>query len=96
MAYGVVHFFPGGTKAQYEAAVGAAHPGKNALPKGQQFHFAGPTDGGWVVIATFDKKASWETFRDGILIPSLQKGVAGAFAGPPEERTFEIDTQVTP
>jgi len=95
MAYGVVHFFAGGTKAQYETAIGAVHPGKTALPKGQKFHFAGPTDGGWLVVATFDSKASWESFRDGTLMPAMQKGLPGMFTAPPEERAFEIDTQLT-
>ena len=31
--YGVVHFFPGGTKEQYEASLAAVHPGEG-LPAG--------------------------------------------------------------
>ena len=27
MAYGIVHYFPGGNQAQYEASIAAVHPG---------------------------------------------------------------------
>ena len=45
MAFGVVHHFPGGTKANYEASIAAVHPGPGALPDGQIFHAAGPSGG---------------------------------------------------
>jgi hypothetical protein len=38
MAYDVVHQFPGGTKEQYEASIGAVHPSDGGLPEGQIFH----------------------------------------------------------
>jgi hypothetical protein len=41
MAYGIVHHFPGGTKAQYEASLAAVRPGYGSLPYGQLFHAAG-------------------------------------------------------
>lgn len=90
MAYGVVHFFPGGTQQQYEAAIAAIHPGKDKLPEGQIFHSAGPANGGWVVVAIHESQASWEKFRDGVLMPRLKEGVAGSFAGPPQETAFEV------
>jgi hypothetical protein len=43
MAYGIVHHFPGGTKEQYEASIGALHPNRNTMPKGQIYHVAGPS-----------------------------------------------------
>jgi hypothetical protein len=49
MAYGIVHFFPGGTKEQYDASLGAVHPSKTTLPKGQIYHAAGPSAGGWTI-----------------------------------------------
>src|SRR4051812_24872417 len=64
MAYGVVHHFPGGTEEQYEASVAAVHPGPDQLPEGQIFHAAGPSEGGWTVMAVHDSQASWEKFRD--------------------------------
>lgn len=90
MAYGIMHFFEGGTQEQYEAAIAAVHPARNVLPKGQISHFAGPSAGGWTIVAIHDSKASWEAFRDGILMPTLGKGVPGAFAGPPRETAFEV------
>lgn len=90
VAYGIVHFFPGGTKEQYEASVSAVHPGGGKLPAGQIYHAAGPSAGGWTIVAIHESKASWEAFRDGILMPRLQAGVAGGFAGPPQEQAFEV------
>jgi hypothetical protein len=90
MAYGIVHYFPGGTQSQYEASIAAVHPGKDLPPKGQIFHAAGPSEGGWTIMAIHDSKASWEEFRNGILLPRMQQGIAGGFATPPEEKAFEV------
>lgn len=51
MKYGISHFFPGGTKAQYEAIMVAMNGKLGAIPKGQIFHAAGPTPGGWQITA---------------------------------------------
>ena len=91
MSYGVVHQFKGGTKEQYEASIGAVHPSDGSLPAGQLFHAAGPSDGGWRIIAVHDSKESWERFRDDILMPKLKAGVKGGFATPPEEVAFEAN-----
>ena len=90
MAYGIVHFFAGGTKEQYEASLAAVHPGKGTLPAGQIYHAAGPSAGGWTVIAIHDSRASWERFRDEILMPRLTQGIAGGFTTPPQEQAFEV------
>src|SRR6266700_1345946 len=74
MAYGIVHHFPGGTKEQYEASIAAVHP-SDALPDGQIFHAAGPSAGGWTIMAVHESQSSWERFRDGILLPKLQAGI---------------------
>ncbi len=89
MAYGVVHFFPGGTKEQYEASLAAVHPDRGSLPAGQIYHAAGASEGGWTIVAIHDSKASWEAFRDNTLMPTLKKGVQGGFTSPPHEQTFE-------
>jgi hypothetical protein len=89
MAYGITHFFPGGTKEQYEATLAAVHPSKG-LPKGQVFHAAGPAAGGWMVVAIHDSKKSWEHFRDEVLTPHMKKGIKGGFVGPPQETGFEV------
>lgn len=92
MAFGVVHHFAGGTKEQYEASIAAVHPGPDKLPDGQIFHAAGPSDGGWTIMAVHDSKESWERFRDQTLLPRLQAGIDGGFAGPPQETEVDIDT----
>ena len=89
MAYGVVHFFPGGTSEQYEASIAAVHP-PGGLPAGQTFHAAGASPGGWTIMAVHDSKESWEAFRDGTLMPTMQKGIEGGFASPPQETTVDV------
>jgi len=91
MAFAIIHHFPGGTKSQYEASIRAVHGADGALPAGQIFHAAGSSNGGWTIFAVHDSKASWEKFRDDILVPRLQAGVDGGFATPPEETEIEID-----
>jgi hypothetical protein len=92
MAFGVVHHFPGGTKDNYEASIAAVHPGPGVLPEGQIFHAAGASAGGWTIMAVHESKESWERFRDGILLPKMQAGVAGGFPTPPQETEINIDT----
>ncbi|HSM79465.1 MAG TPA: hypothetical protein VLT57_17625 [Bryobacteraceae bacterium] len=94
MAYGIVHFFPGGTKEQYEVMLDAVHPGRARLPKGQIFHTAGPSAGGWTIIAIHDSRQSWEQFRDDILMPKIKQGVKGGFTTPPQEQAFEVHTRL--
>lgn len=90
MAYGIIHYFPGGTKEQYEASIAAVHPGRDKLPKGQIFHAAGPSAGGWTIVAVHESKASWEEFRYGILMPRMKQGIKGGFTTPPQETAFEV------
>ena len=90
MAYAVVHQFPGGTKEQYEASIGAVHPSRSTLPDGQIFHSAGPSAGGWTIVAVHESKESWERFRDGTLMPKMQQGIAGGFTTAPQETVFEV------
>jgi hypothetical protein len=78
-AFGVVHFFPGGTKEQYAASIAAVHPSADALPEGQIVH---------------DSKESWESFRDGTLLPRMQAGIEGGFTGPPTETPVDLDTVI--
>lgn len=92
MAYIITHFFEGGTQEQYEAVLDAAHPG-GALPKGQTYHAAGPTDGGWLVVAAWESKADNDEFIANTLIPALGS-VENGFAGPPQERGAELVNQI--
>ena len=94
MAYGIVHHFPGGTKDQYEASIAAVHPTRDSLPKGQIFHAAGASSGGWTIVAIHESKESREAFRDEILRPRMQAGIPGGFAEPPQETVFEVLNEV--
>ena len=60
MAYGIVHQFAGGTKEQYEASIAAVHPADGSLPEGQLFHAAGPSQGGWIIVAIHESQEGWE------------------------------------
>jgi hypothetical protein len=95
MAYGVVHRFPGGTEDQYKASIAAVHPSDGSLPAGQVLHVAGPTDDGWIIVAVHESQESWERFRDSILMPTMQQGIAGGFQAPPEETAFEVRIQAS-
>jgi hypothetical protein len=90
MAYGIVHHFPGGTRANYEASIAAVHPGDGSLPAGQIFHAAGPSEGGWTIVAVHESQASWERFRDDILLPKLTAGIEGGFPTPPQETAIDL------
>ena len=90
MAFAIVHHFPGGTKENYEASVGAVHPGPGQLPDGQIFHAAGASPGGWTIMAVHESKESWERFRDGILMPTMQQGIEGGFPTPPQETEIDV------
>ena len=95
MSFGVVHHFPGGTKENYEASIAAVHPSGGGLPDGQIFHAAGASPGGWTIMAIHESRASWERFRDDILMPRMQAGIEGGFSTPPEETEINV-YKVTP
>jgi hypothetical protein len=92
MSYGVIHFFPGGTREQYDASIAAVHPSATELPAGQVFHAAGPSQGGWTIMAVHDSQSSWEAFRDDILLPRMAAGIDGGFNGPPVETAVDVVT----
>lgn len=86
MAYAITHFWPGGTDEQYRATIAAVHPA-DGLPEGQTYHAAGPTDGGYLVIAVWTEKADFERFVSEKLMGTT---VEGGLVGPPEERTTQV------
>jgi hypothetical protein len=90
VAYGITHTFPGGTKEQYEASIGAVHPSAGSLPDGQIFHAAGPSAEGWTIVAVHDSRESWERFRDETLMPAMAAGIPGGFTAPPNETEFPV------
>jgi heme-degrading monooxygenase HmoA len=88
--FGIVNRFPGGTKDQYEAALASVHPSDGSLPEGQTYHAAGATDDGWIVVALWDSRESWERFRAEKLMPGLQALGDAGFPSPPQETSFDI------
>ncbi len=87
MAYLTTNFFEGGTVDQYRVVLGAAHP-NGVLPAGQKCHFSGPTEGGWLVVAVWDSKESYDHFMSQTLMPTLSQ-VSGGFTGIPQRRDVE-------
>jgi hypothetical protein len=94
--YAIVHHFPGGTKEQYEASIAAVHPSGGRLPDGQVVHAAGPSAGGWTIVAVHESRGSWERFRDQTLMPRMGQGIPGGFAAPPQETAFEVHNMARP
>ena len=90
MAYVIVNEFEGGTRDQYDAVVAVVHP-PDGLPAGQTQHFAGSSATGWVVVAVWDSKGSWDTFRDETLLPALGGLGGSGFPGPPKMSEFEVE-----
>ena len=89
-SFGIVHQFPGGTQEHYDAGLARVHPADGSLPPGQTYHAAGPTADGWLVIALWDSRESWDRFRDETLMPGLQELGDAGFPTPPNETTFEV------
>ncbi len=92
MAYLMTHFWPGGTEDQYRAMIAAVHP-PDGLPDGQISHAAGPTQGGFLIAAVWDSKASADRFVSETLMASMP--LQGGFEGQPEERTAEVSSLVS-
>jgi hypothetical protein len=92
--FGIVHRFAGGTKEQYDASIARVHPADGSLPDGQTHHAAGPTDDGWIVIALWDSRASWERFRDETLMPGFEALGDAGLPAPPQSTEFEIHREV--
>ena len=68
----------------------ASIPPTAAFPKGQTYHAAGATDDGWVVVALWDSRESWESFRDETLMPGFQALGDAGLPAPPQSTEFEI------
>jgi hypothetical protein len=41
-------------------------------------------------MAVHETRASWEQFRDGILLPRMRQGIDGGFATLPEETAVDL------
>lgn len=92
MTYLITHFFEGGTQEQYDAIIAEAHPTIDSLPQGQLHHFAGPTAGGFLVVAVWETKEQNDAFQQK-LFPVIQ--AMENPPPPPEERTAEVTKQLS-
>lgn len=92
MSFLITHFFEGGTQKQYDAAIEKAHPADGSLPPGQTHHFAGPTEGGFLVAAVWETREQNDAFQKHLM---SVLGSVESFPGPPEERTAQVTNQVT-
>jgi hypothetical protein len=87
MAYLLTHFWPGGTEGEYQttlAAVTKAAGGE--IP--ETFHAAGSTDGGFLIVATYESKEICDRFIEQTLMPLMP--IEGGLVGPPEQRGAEV------
>jgi hypothetical protein len=87
MSYLLTHFWPGGTEEQYRAPVAAAAKAAGGSQP-ETFHAAGPTEGGFLIAATYESKAVCDDFIENTLLPLMP--IEGGLVGPPEERGAEI------
>jgi heme-degrading monooxygenase HmoA len=92
VAFGITNRFKGGKKAHYDAVVERVHPA-DGLPEGQTHHFAGETDDGFIVVAIWDSRDSWNRFRDETLMPGLQEAGQDGFPEPPDVTEFEVHNE---
>jgi hypothetical protein len=90
MPYAIVHEHPRGTREQYEAAINVVHP-PGGLPEGQIFHAAGPSADGWVILAIFDTRESWERYVDDVLTPEFTAGIEGTFTSGYNAIEFDVE-----
>ena len=76
MAYLLTHFWPGGTEDQYNATIAVVHP-PGGLPEGQNYHAAGPTDGGILIAAVWESKEQSDRFVQDKPARSAHRGRLG-------------------
>ena len=65
--------------------------GGASLPEGQLYHAAGPSPGGWSIIAIHDSKETWQNFLDGVLLFTISSQIKGGFHVEPQASYFEVD-----
>ncbi|HEX4435777.1 MAG TPA: hypothetical protein VH061_03175 [Solirubrobacteraceae bacterium] len=62
--------------------------GTGLYVRGEKFHAAGPTEGGFLIVGVQDSKDAAESFLHNTLMPLMP--IEGGLVGPPEERSAEI------
>jgi hypothetical protein len=87
MAYMIQHFWPGATRAQYEATVAVVHP-PDGLPDGQTYHVAAETDDGVLVTAVWESQEQNDRFIQDVLMASMP--IEGGVEGQPQQNAGEV------
>jgi hypothetical protein len=83
MSYLLTHFWPGGSEEQYQATLAAAtEAAGGSIP--ETFHAACVTEGGVLIVATYESQEVAEHFIQETLMPLMP--IQGGLVGPPEER----------
>ena len=62
-----------------------------AFLRGQLYHAAGPSPGGWSIIAIHDSKETWQNFLDGVLLLTIRSQIKGGFHVETQASYFEVD-----
>jgi hypothetical protein len=83
MSYLLAHFWPGGSEDQYRVTLAAAtEAAGGTLP--ETFHAACVTDGGVLIVATYESQEVADRFTQETLMPLMP--IQGGLVGPPEVR----------
>jgi hypothetical protein len=72
MAIGLIMEGAGVTQAQYEQVLNEVG-GRDAIPEGAQYHVAGPTETGFIVVEVWDSQEAAQKFFDEKLGQALQR-----------------------
>jgi hypothetical protein len=86
MTYLLAHFWPGGTEEQYRATIAAVHAAVGPQP--ETFHAAGPSDDGFLIVATYESKAVCDDFVENTLLPLMP--IEGGLVGPPQGHGADV------
>jgi hypothetical protein len=65
--------FPEGAGPGMYDAVAAEMGIEERMPKGLIFHWAGYVDGKWTIADIWESRQDFDTFRDELLLPAVQK-----------------------
>jgi hypothetical protein len=89
MAVGLVMNFPGMTAEIYDGInQEIGFPGD--VPDGLISHVAGPSDGGFRIVDTWESRDKFDTFVQEKIGPAMQKVPGAADVPPPDPEQFEV------
>jgi hypothetical protein len=86
MAVGMLLEVPGGTQEMYDSFNREMDMNPDTLPEGLISHYAGPTDGGWLVFDIWESEDAFNRFAQERLMPAAERVTGGE--GPPMQPRF--------